>query len=141
MNRSRCLGLASVLAALPAGCASADIVGEWESPEEVSYFGDTLAPNRMTIGSDNTGKADIHYILTDDPSQTPYLDRFEIDWEQKGDAFTLTMTCFDSDRLGENCDNQSFVMVCEDAPSEGTYDADFACVGDGLWESYSFLWK
>lgn len=123
---------------LTAGCAE-PIAREWISPDRLSYYenGTVYAPNRMTIGSDGTGKADIHYVLTADPTQQENLDRFEIEWEEEGDAvYRLEMACWSSEIMPAPCDSRDFVMVCEEGD-----DKDYECTGDGDWAGYEFIWE
>ena len=116
------------------------IADEWVSPDHVSYYeqGARYAPNRMTLGSDGTGKADIYYIHNADPAQHANLDQFEIEWEQEGSkSYRLTLDCFSSEIDGPSCDSRSFALDCE----EGS-DADaLECQSDGGWENYNFLWE
>jgi hypothetical protein len=118
------------------GCA-APIVGEWTAP------GTSGHDNRMTVGSDDTGKATIYYFLADDPGRTTHLDRFEIEWsEVSDDRFDLTMSCYDSDVAGSPCPDQSFVMSCNASGLTSSSQAGaLDCSGDANWDGYTFSWK
>ena len=118
------------------GCAS-PLVGEWTSP------GSWSNPNRMTIGSDGTGKATINYVLTADPQQAAHLDRFEIEWSDVSKTkFDLTMSCYESDIPGSPCPDQDFTMRCDaSGQSSGSQAGSLTCSGDGAWETYAFAWE
>jgi hypothetical protein len=139
-----CVRLATTSALLAAGCSPA-IVGEWQTPVALSYYqnGTVNHPNRLTTGSDGTGKADLYFLLTADPEQLIHLARFEVSWEEVGDTtFELAMACFQADPAAPDASSQAFTMSCQAtiAPSDDQPDS-MACTGDGAWTDYSFVWE
>jgi hypothetical protein len=116
-------------------------VGEWQTPESSSYYGESYQPNRMTVGSDGTGRAEIAYVLTADPSVR--RDRFEIEWQEQGEAtFELTMDCFDAGQGESGAEAHDFTMICEaEGGGQGEQTSTLSCSGDGAWTDYDFAWE
>ena len=129
-----------MLAAGLVGCAPA-ITGTWVTPDSSSYFNGTIyAPNRLTIGSDGTGRATIHFVLVADPS-TLHSEIFEVDWsERTSSAYTLTLTCVQSDVPG-GCNGHDFTMSCDINLSSDNQPTAMTCSGDGAWSNYDFPWQ
>jgi hypothetical protein len=133
--------LSGLLAVGLVGCAPA-IAGTWVTPDSSSYFqnGTLYAPNRLTIGSDGTGRATIHFVLVADPS-TLHSEVFEVDWsERTSSAFTLTLACVQSDVPG-GCNGHDFTMSCDITLSSDNDPSGMTCSGDGAWSNYDFPWQ
>lgn len=112
------------------GCG--DITGSWERRD----WETDETRNTMTLGSDETGMATIHYVLTESPG-TWYQDEFEIDWEEiSSDEYDLQMTCIASSRIGEPCGDDSFTMSCEINQQADELD----CTATNQWTDYVFEW-
>lgn len=140
-RRARLL-VASACLLSAVGC-DAEIVGEWKSPDASSWWNGSYLPNRLTIGSDGTGKADVYYAWTDAPSQDVHLDRFEVSWEEVGDySYELAMSCFELDPDATSIAQHDFTMSCDATSSpDRTQAASLACTGDGAWVDYGFGWE
>jgi hypothetical protein len=119
-------------------------VGEWQTPVASSYYenGTVNQPNRLTTGSDGTGKADLFFLLTADPAQLLHLSRFEVSWEELGDTrFELAMSCFQPDPTAPDAASQDFTMSCEVTVAPEDQADTMACSGDGAWTDYAFVWE
>jgi len=130
-DRTTALSVAMVCFALCAsGCG--DITGKWERRD----WKDDDTRNVMTLGSDETGSATIHYVLTEAPD-TWYQDEFEIDWtERSGEQYDLELVCFASTRTSGSCDGDDFTMSCDLSSSASKLD----CTGSDEWTGYEFEW-
>jgi hypothetical protein len=127
--------LLALAGALPlAGCSS-PLTGSWIERDDANE--DTR--NAMTIGSDQTGKATLHY-LTENTGSTPLEDTFEIEWEEVGGGeFELAMTCVASTQFGSApCSPNDFVMTCG---LGGKSDNELDCDGSDPWQLYTFAWE
>jgi hypothetical protein len=124
--------LALVLALALAGCAPA-IAGRWESPG---------GSDTMTIGSDGTGKATMHFTFTGSSDQTVHVDQYELDWSEAGSSsYSLSMSCFQSDIDPSQWSAQDFTMACDaTAAADGSQASSLDCTGDGVWAGNTFTW-
>lgn len=134
MRRAACLVAVASLAG--SGCAG-PIGGEWLSASVTQGADGGMHQNRLTIGSDGTGLAVIHFFFTDDPAQAGHTDQFEVAWTAVTDTqFELDLVCFDFDGTAA-CSDEDFTMTCDLESPEADV---LVCSGDKIWTDYPFQW-
>ena len=135
MNRFAMFAGATALVVLAA--CNQPILGAWKSGDQTSYYNGVYAPNRLTLGSDQTGEAIIRYTVNCDP--TVHSDQFEVTWTANTvTSYTLKLSCVVLDGNATACHDQDFVMTCI-LPDGGTVTT-FTCKGGGVFEQYPFNW-